>query len=474
MAKFRKPSVYTKAFSTPPLSIADVETAIPAFIGYTEEGPDAPTKIGSMVDYTNTFGGPYQNEIGEFKIDKQGIITTSEISTIPKYMMYYMLEMFFANGGGDCFIISVGNYDDEENSVKNEAMKDGLNLLNKEDLPTLILFPDATSSKNSGDASELYKAALAQCAERKDRFLICDVEQSEEKTNIVSKSAEDFRYSIGTNDLKFGAAYFPSLQTTLTYTYAEEDITVYLKGTKLVLRHRKETIKEDPDPIKIAEVKATSLYHKDNGAYKDRYREIKRIINSIKLELPPSAAVAGVYVRVDSTRGVWKAPANVSLNMVKAPKLKIDDKEQADLNVSSTGKSINAIRSFEGKGILVWGARTMDGNNNEWRYISVRRFFNMAEKSIKNALECFIFEPNDANTWMKVKTLIENYLTTLWRAGALTGAKPEQAFFVKVGLGHTMTPQDVLEGNMIVEMGMAVIRPAEFIILKFFLKMKTQ
>ena len=96
----------------------------------------------------------------------------------------------------------------------------------------------------------------------------------------------------------------------------------------------------------------------------------------------------------------------------------------------------------------------------------------MVEESVKNATQQFVFDPNDANTWVKVRAMIENFLILQWRAGALAGAKPEQAFYVRVGLGQTMTAMDVLEGKMIVEIGMAVVRPAEFIILKFSHKMQ--
>ena len=203
-----------------------------------------------------------------------------------------------------------------------------------------------------------------------------------------------------------------------------------------------------------------------------RYNIIKKAIDDIEMELPPSPMVAGIYANVDSNRGVWKAPANVSLRQVTKPSRKITHDEQAGLNVDTSGKSINAIRTFIGKGVLIWGARTLDGNSNEWRYISVRRFFNFAEESIKKGTERFVFEPNDANTWVKVRAMIENFLTLQWRAGALAGAVPEQAFYVRVGLGETMTSQDILEGRMNVEIGMAVVRPAEFIILKFSHKMQ--
>jgi hypothetical protein len=142
------------------------------------------------------------------------------------------------------------------------------------------------------------------------------------------------------------------------------------------------------------------------------------------------------------------------------------------MNVDPTGKSVNALRFFSGKGFLVWGARTLAGNDNEWRYVSVRRFFNMVEESVKKATEPFVFEPNDANTWVKVRAMIENFLAVQWRGGALAGAKPEDAYYVRVGLGATMTAQDILEGRMIVEIGMAVVRPAEFIILRFSHKMQ--
>ncbi|MGB5944076.1 MAG: phage tail sheath C-terminal domain-containing protein [Leeuwenhoekiella sp.] len=232
------------------------------------------------------------------------------------------------------------------------------------------------------------------------------------------------------------------------------------------------------------EIKKVEGKDKNNGTLNGRslsaaenfdnatYNKILAAINALPLTLPPSATMAGVYARVDGDRGVWKAPANVGLNYVVEATRKVTSDEQQDLNVHTTGKSINVIRSFTGKGILVWGARTLAGNDNEWRYVSVRRFFNMVEESVKKATEQFVFEPNDANTWVKVRAMIENFLNLQWRAGALAGAKPENAFFVRVGLGQTMTAEDILNGLMAIEIGMAVVRPAEFIVLKFSHKMQ--
>ena len=198
------------------------------------------------------------------------------------------------------------------------------------------------------------------------------------------------------------------------------------------------------------------------------YNNIKTAIKNAGLVVPPGATMAGVYAATDGTRGVWKAPANVPLINVIKPTIPIDDDIQSNLNIDpNSGKSINAIRAFTGKGTLVWGARTLTGNDNDFRYISVRRFFIMVEQSTKLAAFQFVFEPNDANTWTRIRAMIENYLTNLWRQGALAGSKPEQSFYVKIGLGQTMIFQDILEGRLIVEIGMAPVRPAEFIILRF-------
>ena len=200
--------------------------------------------------------------------------------------------------------------------------------------------------------------------------------------------------------------------------------------------------------------------------------EIGDIID-LKLKLmPTSGAVAGAYVATDEKRGVWKAPANIKLESVIGPVIELDNRDQESLNVHTTGKSINAIRTFVGRGTLIWGARTLDGNSLEWRYVPVRRFFSFAEESIKKALEPYVFESNSANTWEDIKFLISNFLTIQWRQGALTGARPAEAYFVNVGLGETMTQLDILEGRMIVEIGLAVSRPLEFITLLMICNME--
>ncbi len=196
-----------------------------------------------------------------------------------------------------------------------------------------------------------------------------------------------------------------------------------------------------------------------------------RVIDNItryRNTLPVAPAMAGVYTAVDTNRGVWKAPANVGLSGVTAPTVNLSDNDQARLNVDAvSGKSVNAIRPFPGQGVLVWGARTLDGNSNDWRFVNVRRTMIMLEQSIKLAARAYVFEPNDANTWVTVQSMISNFLFNLWKQGALAGSKPDDAYSVAVGLGTTMTAQDILDGYMNVFVKVAISRPAEFIVLSF-------
>ena len=178
--------------------------------------------------------------------------------------------------------------------------------------------------------------------------------------------------------------------------------------------------------------------------------------------------MAGIYALVDTARGVWKAPANVSVSMVNTPTINISSEEQESLNVDvMAGKSVNVIRPFIGIGTLVWGARTLDGNSQDWRYINVRRTLIMIEQSLKLASRTYVFEPNDSGKWSTIRTMVNSFLFGLWKVGALAGAAPEQAYDVQVGLGETMTPNDILDGIMRISVRVAIVRPAEFIVITF-------
>ncbi|OUL37356.1 phage tail protein [Nostoc sp. T09] len=416
-----------------------------------------PVRITSLLEYEQFFGTAVPETSITVKVTDTDV--NAAITTPSPHILYYSLQAYFANGGGPCYIVSVGK---APSTIQKADLKAGLDAIEKEDEVTLIVFPESLSlvtddlsqASAYADYAAVYDAALAQAAKLQDRFVVMDTLLDPSNASLTD-AANAFRsHGIGINNLKYGAAYGPRLETIFNYFYEETGVNVTLP---------------DNSTVTLDKLNPTTTPTTTNGQF---YPLVKSAIDRLPVVLPAAPIVVGVYAAVDNSRGVWKAPANVSLNSVIQPTIKISNAEQEDLNVHTTGKSINAIRAFIGKGTLIWGARTLAGNDNEWRYVPVRRFFNMAEESIKKATEAFVFEPNDANTWVKVRAMIENFLILQWRAGALAGAKPEQAFYVRVGLNETMTALDILEGRMIIEIGMAVVRPAEFIILKFSHKMQ--
>lgn len=452
---YKTPGVYVEEITKFPPSVAQVETAIPAFIGYTDltvhptagDLKNKPRRITSMLEYER-FYGTAKHEKG-IVVDVKSNPATGvddiivKVNSPSKYKMFYSLQLYFANGGGPCYVVSVGDYSTD--TIDFNALKKGLDESDKVDEITLILFPDA-QDMNADNFYNIQKAALDSCVKLQDRFVIMDVHKADDIDPDQNKPIEVLRDKLSgsTDILKYGAAYYPNVETILDYIFNDEDVVVNVGGAA----------------AKLADLKATK-----NALF----FQVKAAILDKPLIMAPSSGIAGIYADVDSNRGVWKAPANVNMDYVIKPTIIISDDEQKALNVDvNGGKSINVIRSFTGRGsALVWGARTLAGNDNEWRYVSVRRFCNMVEESVKKAAGQFVFEPNDANTWVRVRAMIENFLILQWRAGALQGAKPDHAFYVAVGLNQTMSAIDVLEGRMIVEIGMAIVRPAEFIVLRF-------
>lgn len=536
MPTYNVPGVWVEEIASFPPSVAQVATAIPAFIGYTEMGSEV-ARIESLLDYENLFGkanpATYQATLavdGSVSLDRTDAKTNV-------FLMYYALSMYFRNGGGACYVVPVGNY---KATPAKKDFEDGLAALEMQDEPTLIVLVDAINL-GKADYYDLVQQTLAQCHKLGDRFAILDVPREDKKT--LRQDVADFRNGIGTSYLSYGAAYHPFLQSSLNYQYTEDSVKVpgplqWSSGANgLVVTcagasqaHVKVAANKDATVTTVDFDTASEsgtlsiIVPATNGAtaadvlsgwkswLQDKagfdialngdgsaklkagsfdltasqqslasiktsntalYNKVKAALAASRVVLPPSSAMAGIYARVDAERGVWKAPANVSVSSTIGPVSKISNEDQASLNVDAdSGKSINAIRDFTGKGTLVWGSRTLLGNDNEWRYVPVRRLFITIEESTRKASSFAVFEPNDATTWLKVKAMIDSYLYGLWEQGALAGAKPEQAYFVNVGLGKTMTAQDILEGRMIVEIGVAAVRPAEFIVLRFSHKMQ--
>lgn len=181
--------------------------------------------------------------------------------------------------------------------------------------------------------------------------------------------------------------------------------------------------------------------------------------------VPPSGAIAGIYGRVDRATGVWRAPANEAVNGITGLVHDVSDRDQKDLLSHPSGMSINPVRTFPGQGPLVWGARTLDSNGGEWQYVSVRRLSIFLEQSIRRSTGWVVFEPNAEPLWTDVQARVDAFLFDLWREGGLAGATPEEAYRVHVGLGESMTQEDVDAGRVVISVVFAPVRPAEFVVL---------
>jgi phage tail sheath protein FI len=390
------------------------------------------------------------------------------------------MMLFFQNGGGPCYIVSIGSYGDD---VAMDKLTGGIDLLVKEQEPTIVVIPDAVLLKQA-DCISVEQAMLDHCGNvMKNRVAILDISDGyRSRQDPAGDPVATFRNSLGINFLDFGMAYYPWLNTTITqakdlaYWNLDSASQTLLQGMLEIELNiaaqpaaKAEQLKSIVDGIAKADAtpQDKAMLNKSLISLSPSYNMILTDMAAMLNLLPPAAAMAGVYTMVDNNRGVWKAPANVSLNAVTSPTVNITHGDQEDLNVTPQGKSINAIRPFVGEGTLVWGARTLDGNSLDWRYINVRRTMIMLEESIRLASKAYVFEPNVANTWVTIKSMVRNFLTGVWKKGGLAGAVPDDAFAVFCGLGETMTPEDILEGILRVTVLVAISRPAEFIEITF-------
>jgi phage tail sheath protein FI len=494
------PGVYVEEKNAFPSSAVAVETAVPVFIGYTEKAEwngkslvRKPTRIASFAEYVENFGGGFNPKFTiappadpaskpeTFSLN--GTQMEVKINANNTAYLFNSIRLFYANGGSNCYILSVGTYGTSANA---EGANSGIeikaqdfigstdnpvsafDLLEKEYEPTIVVIPDIIALGKDAYVS-VYTKVLEHCGKVQSRIGIFDLRKQgpgEKTEDLVG----EFRDAIGVNFLSYGAAYYPWLKTTIVSSdelnFENLDDSFDLEAS-LPENDAKEVVKKFK-ANKTPDDNTKKNYHQSLKASSPTYLNILEEIRSKLNELPPSGAMAGAYTMVDNTRGVWKAPANVSVNMVNAPSINITNEQQQSLNVDvMAGKSINVIRPFPGIGTLVWGGRTLEGNSQDWRYINVRRTAIMIEQSLKLSARAYVFEPNDAGTWITVKSMITNFLTNLWKQGALAGAVPEQAFNVQIGLGVTMTPNDILDGIMKITVQVAIVHPAEFIVITF-------
>ncbi|MFT6216383.1 MAG: phage tail sheath protein FI [Roseivirga sp.] len=509
------PGVYIDEVNAFPNSVVEVATAVPAFIGYTPQASyegksylNTPVKITSFQEFQAFFmypnppapASPASQYSPQYYVQAQSTVPTigahyningqtftvnPDPSTI--YYFYNSIRLFYENGGGTAYIVSVGSYGQATGSsiaqgdqivnpnVKLSDLQKGLSLLKKEEEVTLYVVPEATLL-NSDDNSTLMESMLLQNENVGTAMSIFDVIGGNAPDPILyTQDIQNFRNSTGSNSLKYGAAYYPFLNTTVTQS---DEISYFnLNGGDISVLSPIVNPPAAPNPAaeqilnKIKNPPAGMTTFQLSQALVNAskpYQQLMGIVQQQINTLPPSGAMAGIYTLVDNAKGVWTAPANVTPVGVVGLTMKIEDAMQAGLNVDAlSGKSINAIRFFNGQGILVWGARTLDGNSQDWRYISVRRTVTMIEQSIKLGARAFVFAPNDANTWLTVQSMIANFLTNIWKEGALQGAKATDAFSVAIGLGTTMTAQDILDGVMKISVKIAITHPGEFIVITF-------
>jgi len=475
-------------------ALLDAQAAIDGLADGTEPSDD---QLKALGDAQSVFA----NEIKNADFVDHGYAYSLAQKSI-NFRLYSAMKFFYENGGAACFVMTIGGYDYSNASITDTtAFTNAITLLEKEQEPTMLVIPDAVEVFDAGvtdtnqdnyyeqrykNAYSLQNAMINHCGGMMSRIAVLDIPGGYIPPGVSTTSVQQFRTSVEPENPKYNsyaAAYYPWLNTTvyqsseITYRNIDQGSYETLQtllnneftdpNTGIVLHDIQEYIAAfniDPALVESGEVrKSDKVLQNVSKSYQLLLKGVMTHMNLIA----PSAGMAGIYTSVDNNDGVWKAPANVGMQSTVSPAISIDHSQQEDLNVPLSGKSICAIRAFVGRGNLVWGARTLDGNSNDWRYINVRRTMMFLEQSVKDAAKAYVFAPNDASTWTNVKSMISNFLTGVWKQGGLVGPKPASAFSVTVGLGSTMTNDDILNGIMRVSVKVAVSHPAEFIEITF-------
>lgn len=509
------PGEYINEVNGFPNSVVAIPTAIPAFIGYTAQAmyegksyTNVPVQITSFADFEAFFclpnpappADPAKQYSPQYYLVAQKTAPTqgdfiqingTYYSILPDpntiYYLYNSVRLFYENGGGTAYIVSVGTYGAPSgnamqagtqiinSNVQLQDLQNGLALLKNEQAPTMYICPEATLLTPENNAT-LMQEMLLQSSSMGTSVSIFDIIGGNAPDPILyTNDIQNFRNNLGANGLSYGTAYYPFVNTTIMQS-GDLDYTNLFGGDIKQLA----PIINPPNNTNpavtailsnIGNAASTLTVSQNNAALlnasKD-YAIIFQNVLNIANTLPASGGMAGVITNVDNQQGPWQAPANTSIVGVTNLPINLSETQQATLNVDAvSGKSINAIRFFNGLGILVWGARTLDGNSLDWKYLPVRRTLIFLEQSCKLAAQAYVFQPNDKNTWEAVTAMISSFLTSVWKQGGLQGASPSEAFSVACGLGVTMTADDILNGFMNVSIKVAVTHPAEFIVITF-------
>jgi len=543
------PGVYITEIPAFGNSVVGVPTAIPVFVGYTEFAVNPDTQkpafmtavaLTSMMEYTASFGGDFRAKYavaaqvagatdappidfmasatskssGKEEMQAFSLQTPAGVG----FHLYAAMRLFFANGGSNCYVVSVKDYwgkqgtgpqagDSAPASPTREDLLKGLEIAADTRGPTMVIVPsacDLDGKTETGDTApagyaDVVQAMLMQAGKLQDRVAIidlpCALDPSGWGSNAVfSTQVDQMASAVSPSQAyaSYGAAYGPALQSTIYGLHdvdylavsATQDsvdlmndiLTTQAKAlyagdanqSKLnnVIAYIQQAFPSSPAEAAASAAAVKTLSSNLLNAL-PVYGQIMTAVLQHVNAVPPSGAMAGIWAANDTNRGVWNAPANMGVALASQPKVLITDAQQGAYNVPLNGYSVSILRAMPSRGVVVWGARTLDGNSNDFRYVQVRRTLIYLEQSIKAAIQPFVFAANDAATWISVTSMISNFLTNLWQAGGLMGSKPSEAFSVNCGLGSTMSAQDVLNGYMIVAVSVSLIRPAEFIELTF-------
>jgi phage tail sheath protein FI len=366
--------------------------------------PGATKLCTNFTEYTDRFG-PFSADTADAKPMFPGDPTLTNAMFPGHRALTNAVNGFFRNGGTRCFVARV-----EEDNIAGQLAR-ALDQFESIDELSIIAGPGLPRNR------QIWDELVSFCERRETCFAILDSPETvEDEDGNVAIDRLDYT---GNDELpppnKNAAFYFPQIQ-------------VVDPARQLF----------DNDPVRNVEL---------------RYRGL--------VIVPPSGHIAGIYARTDVERGVFKAPANVLVRGAVNVKYYVSQPKQELLNP----QGVNCIRNING-GVTVWGARTIGGDKNtEWKYINVRRTFQFLVRSIDLGTQWIVFEPNDPILWGKIRLNISAFLTNVWRSGALFGMTPEEAFYVKCDA--ELNPPEVRDlGQVVTEIGVAIIRPAEFVIFR--------
>jgi hypothetical protein len=492
MPNYLSPGVYVEEVEAGSRPIEGVGTAIAAFVGLAARGPaNTPTLVTNWSQFTQGFG--------EF---------------MEGSYLAHAVYGYFLNGGGACYVVRVGAdgvmpVATAELPSATEKGKPAFRVAALEAGPagnnlTVEVEPASEAGegtfklvvKESGKAVETFDNVTSG----KGKQNVATVVKAQSKTITIEEVGALAAPATGSLALSGGGAAVPARVTPDDYVgnsadrtgfaglEAVDDITmlsvpdlmaVYeqgiidLEGLQAVqlamiahceLMGDRVAILDAPPGLNAQQVKEWRV---DKAGYDSKYASLYwpwvKVFDPLSGQakfVPPSGHVAGIWARNDDTRGVHKAPANEVVRGAITLALNLTKAEHDQLNPNG----INCIRAFPGRGIRIWGARTLSSDPS-WRYLNVRRLFNYIEESIFEGTQWVVFEPNDIRLWGRVKRTINAFLLRVWRDGALFGATPEEAFFVRCD-GENNPPEVRDAGQLIIDIGIAPVKPAEFVVFR--------